>query len=103
MATINIVPYVDVMLVLLVIFMVTTPLLTQGVKIDLPKATSQAISDQQKALVVSINKQTLAYGEFNNAAKGSKSSTNPADSCRSIHSLWKGRILDGAITAIGLA
>ena len=61
MATINIVPYVDVMLVLLVIFMVTTPLLTQGVKIDLPKATSQAISDQQKALVVSINKQGQLY------------------------------------------
>ena len=41
MAEINVVPYIDVMLVLLIIFMVTAPLLTQGIKVDLPKAAAR--------------------------------------------------------------
>jgi len=45
MSEINVVPYIDVMLVLLVIFMVTTPLLTQGVEVDLPEAISDAVKD----------------------------------------------------------
>jgi biopolymer transport protein TolR len=45
MSEINVVPYIDVMLVLLVIFMVTTPLLTQGVEVDLPVAISDAVKD----------------------------------------------------------
>jgi len=44
---INVVPYIDVMLVLLVIFMVTAPLLTEGVKVDLPQATSKPISVEE--------------------------------------------------------
>lgn len=56
MAEINVVPFIDVMLVLLVIFMVTTPLLTQGVKIDLPKTEAKAIPPQQKEpLIVSVD------------------------------------------------
>ena len=52
---INAVPYIDVMLVLLVIFMVTAPLLTQGVIVDLPKAPSQSIDDQHEdPLVISV-------------------------------------------------
>ena len=43
MSEINVVPYIDVMLVLLVIFMITTPLLTQGVKVDLPQASAKPI------------------------------------------------------------
>lgn len=55
-AEINIVPYVDVMLVLLVIFMVTAPLLTQGVKVDLPQAKSDPLpQDQKPPLVVSVD------------------------------------------------
>lgn len=55
MAEINVVPYIDVMLVLLVIFMATAPLLTQGVNVDLPNAPSQPIEDQSEdPLVVSI-------------------------------------------------
>lgn len=46
MSDINVTPFVDVMLVLLVIFMVTAPLLTAGVAVDLPKAQAKAISDQ---------------------------------------------------------
>ena len=47
MGEINVVPYIDVMLVLLVIFMVTAPLLTQGIKVELPKAGAEAIEDVQ--------------------------------------------------------
>ena len=46
MSEINVVPYIDVMLVLLVIFMITAPLLTQGVKIDLPQTPSQTLENQ---------------------------------------------------------
>lgn len=49
MAEINVTPFVDVMLVLLVIFMITAPLLTAGVQIDLPKADAQAIGQQDNA------------------------------------------------------
>jgi biopolymer transport protein TolR len=52
---INVVPYIDVMLVLLVIFMATAPLLTQGVVVDLPQAPSEAIDDTaEDPLVVSM-------------------------------------------------
>ncbi len=55
MSEINVVPYIDVMLVLLVIFMATAPLLTQGVLVDLPEAPSQPVEDaQDDPLVVSI-------------------------------------------------
>ena len=54
---INVVPYIDVMLVLLVIFMITAPLLTVGVPIDLPKTKAEAIQDPDEPLVVSINKE----------------------------------------------
>lgn len=58
LAEINVVPYIDVMLVLLIIFMVTTPLLTQGVKVDLPKASAKPIDDQQsKPIIISVNSQ----------------------------------------------
>ena len=45
MGEINVVPYIDVMLVLLIIFMVTAPLLTPGIEVELPKAGAQALSD----------------------------------------------------------
>jgi biopolymer transport protein TolR len=52
---INVVPYIDVMLVLLVIFMATAPLLTQGVQVDLPNAPSEPIADDEEdPLVISI-------------------------------------------------
>jgi biopolymer transport protein TolR len=56
MSDINVVPFIDVMLVLLVIFMITAPLLTQGVKVDLPKTAAKAIDDQQKEpLIVTVD------------------------------------------------
>jgi len=55
MSDINVVPYIDVMLVLLVIFMATAPLLTQGVIVELPKAPSEPVSEQQDdPLVISV-------------------------------------------------
>lgn len=55
-AEINVVPYIDVMLVLLIIFMVTAPLVTQGVKVDLPKAEAQALDqDTKPPLIASVD------------------------------------------------
>ena len=57
MAEINVVPYIDVMLVLLVIFMVTAPLLTQGIEVDLPKANAEPIKSipDHDPLVISVD------------------------------------------------
>ena len=55
---INVVPYIDVMLVLLIIFMVTAPLLTQGVKVDLPKAPAKSMADEKiPPVIITVNKQ----------------------------------------------
>lgn len=57
MSEINVVPYIDVMLVLLIIFMVTAPLITQGVKIELPQAPSAVIPpSDQEPVVVTVNR-----------------------------------------------
>ena len=62
MSEINVVPYIDVMLVLLVIFMVTAPLLSQGVDVDLPEADARVIDTQkQEPVIVSIDKQGDYY------------------------------------------
>lgn len=55
MSEINVVPYIDVMLVLLVIFMITAPLLSQGVKVSLPQAMANAISDNNQPIIVTVN------------------------------------------------
>lgn len=62
-AEMNVVPYIDVMLVLLVIFMVTAPMLTQGVKIELPKVASEALptDTQQQILTLSVNAEGGYY------------------------------------------
>ena len=61
MGEINVVPYIDVMLVLLIIFMITAPLLTQGVKVDLPKAAAEPLEAQTvQPLVLSVD----ARGHF---------------------------------------
>jgi biopolymer transport protein TolR len=62
MAEINVVPYIDVMLVMLVIFMVTAPLLTQGVKVDLPAASAEPMPpEEQEPLVVSVDAAGKLY------------------------------------------
>jgi biopolymer transport protein TolR len=67
MAEINVVPYIDVMLVLLIIFMVTAPLLTQGVKVDLPDAPSESLdADDEEPLVVSVKPDGSFYLNLGN-------------------------------------
>lgn len=63
MGEINVVPYIDVMLVLLVIFMVTAPLLTQGIEVDLPKANSEPIDEvpNHQPLVLSVDADGNLY------------------------------------------
>jgi len=61
MSDINVVPFIDVMLVLLVIFMITAPLLTQGVKVELPQTSAKAMTeDQKEPMIVTVD----AAGNF---------------------------------------
>ena len=62
MSEINVTPFVDVMLVLLIIFMVTAPLLTQGVQVDLPQANTNPLEqNQEEPLIVSIKADGSLY------------------------------------------
>tara|TARA_B110000238_G_C16130843_1_gene441371 strand:+ start:1600 stop:2004 length:405 start_codon:yes stop_codon:yes gene_type:complete len=64
MADINVVPYIDVMLVLLVIFMVTAPMFNQGVQVNLPQAPSDPIEEfmaQDEPFIVSVDKLSKIY------------------------------------------
>ncbi|MEC9483969.1 MAG: protein TolR [Halomonas sp.] len=63
MGEINVVPFIDVMLVLLVIFMITAPMLTQGVQVDLPQVTSEPIEDleEREPIIVSVDKDGRYY------------------------------------------
>lgn len=65
MSEINVVPYIDVMLVLLIIFMVTAPMMTQGVKVDLPEVTSDPVQtgENVEPVVVSIDSNGAYYLE----------------------------------------
>jgi biopolymer transport protein TolR len=76
MADINVVPYIDVMLVLLIIFMITAPLLTQGIKVDLPKAGAEPIQPEQndEPLVLSIDRDGKLYLNV-----GGKETDKPVD------------------------
>jgi len=71
-ADINVVPYIDVMLVLLIIFMATAATVTLGVKVDLPQSTAEPLSvDSKPPIIASIDKQGLYYldvGESGNTA-----------------------------------
>jgi biopolymer transport protein TolR len=66
MSEINVVPYIDVMLVLLIIFMVTAPMLTQGIKIDLPQLESSPvkIEKNQEPLIISVDLNGAFYMEM---------------------------------------
>ncbi|ADJ27110.1 protein TolR [Nitrosococcus watsonii] len=63
LAEINVVPYIDVMLVLLVIFMITAPMLTQGVKVDLPQAASKPVKppEDEPPLLINVDVQGRYY------------------------------------------
>ncbi|MEB8536702.1 protein TolR [Acidithiobacillus ferriphilus] len=57
MAEMNVVPYIDVTLVLLVIFMLSAPLLTQGVNVNLPKGVTKPVSDKTPPVLISVTRQ----------------------------------------------
>lgn len=61
MSEINVTPFVDVMLVLLIIFMVTAPMMQQGVDVNLPQTTSQPMEGQEQRMVVTINAKREVY------------------------------------------
>jgi biopolymer transport protein TolR len=61
MGEINVVPYIDVMLVLLIIFMVTAPMLSAGIQVDLPKAAAEPLPPDLEPLVLSIDGQGSMY------------------------------------------
>jgi biopolymer transport protein TolR len=58
LSEINVTPFVDVMLVLLIIFMVSAPLMQQGIQVDLPKTKSPALSDQDKPIILVIKRSS---------------------------------------------
>ncbi len=75
MAEINVVPYIDVMLVLLIIFMITAPLLSQGIKVDLPKAGTKPMEPtKDDPVVLSIDKEGRLYLNV-----GGKDTEQPVD------------------------
>ena len=61
MSDINVTPFVDVMLVLLIIFMVTAPMMSQGVSVSLPEATSQPLPSETDHLIITINKDNQIF------------------------------------------
>lgn len=65
MSDINVVPYIDVMLVLLIIFMITAPLITQGVKIDLPQAASEVLPpSENEPVIVSVDASGSIFVDY---------------------------------------
>ncbi len=61
MSEINVTPFVDVMLVLLIVFMVTAPLLTVGIPVDLPKVKATALTDQKDPIEITVNLEGKVY------------------------------------------
>ena len=61
MSEINVTPFVDVMLVLLIVFMVTAPLLTVGIPVDLPKVKASALTDQKDPIEITVNLEGEVY------------------------------------------
>ncbi|MCP4629116.1 MAG: protein TolR [bacterium] len=61
MSEINVTPFVDVMLVLLIIFMVTVPMMVQGLNVDLPEATAKPLDSEKEHLVITITKDQRIY------------------------------------------
>lgn len=115
MSEINVTPLVDVMLVLLIIFMVTAPMLTAGVPIDLPDSRAEALKTEQKTLTVSmdgegrifLDEQELAPGELGDRLAGltpaASSAKPPLVTLRADRSLDYGRVVAvmGALNAAG--
>ncbi len=89
MSEINVVPYIDVMLVLLIIFMITAPLLSQGVKVDLPQVPSKPLPAENKdPVIVSVDSEGNFYISF---GENQDSPVSPNDLVNRVGALLKYR------------
>lgn len=85
LSEINVVPYIDVMLVLLVIFMITAPMLTQGIHVNLPQAQAKTMQPQKvEPIVVSVNAQGQYFLNTNNLPQ---QAINASDLTEQVNSL----------------
>ncbi|HIQ53897.1 MAG TPA: protein TolR [Pseudomonas pachastrellae] len=87
-AEMNVVPYIDVMLVLLVIFMVTAPMLNQGVKVDLPQVSSEVLPSDSNQQVLTLS--VLADGTYYWNLGESVDTENHSDSAVSLEAMTEG-------------
>ena len=103
MSEINVTPFVDVMLVLLIIFMVTAPLLTVGVQVDLPETSADTLPEESEPLTLTINSKGEVFIqetkiEFDNLIKKilavSKNRTDPRIYVRGDKTINYGRVLE---------
>ena len=103
MSEINVTPFVDVMLVLLIIFMVTAPLLTVGVQVDLPETSADSLPEESEPLTLTINSKGEVFIqetkiEFNNLIKKilavSKNRTDTRIYVRGDKTINYGRVLE---------
>ena len=103
MSEINVTPFVDVMLVLLIIFMVTAPLLTVGVQVDLPETSADTLPEESEPLTLTINSKGEVFIqetkiEFNNLIKKilavSKNRTDTRIYVRGDKTINYGRVLE---------
>lgn len=76
LSEINVTPFIDIMLVLLIIFMVVAPLITSSVKVELPKTSGQERQDEQKRLIVYINAEQISINETITGIKELKKTLN---------------------------
>ena len=93
-AEINVVPYIDVTLVLLIIFMVTAPMLTQGVDVELPKASSEPVETQdEEPLIVTVDAEGLYYINLGEDETVPKSAEQIAGQIKQILSVNPGKMM----------
>jgi len=84
-ADINVVPYIDVMMVLLVIFMITAPMLTQGVKVELPQANAEPVDDKDKEpVIITVNAEQQYFIDVGGDPKEPLDAATVSDRVRKI-------------------
>jgi biopolymer transport protein TolR len=87
-AEINVVPYIDVMLVLLIIFMVTAPMLMQGVEVELPKAGASTMEKKEEPIIVSVDREG---GLYINLGKDEKKAQSISDIKKQVETILKNK------------
>ena len=83
-AEINVVPYIDVSLVLLIVFMVTAPLLMQGVEVQLPQASTEPLDNDDEPLIISVKQDKTLYINLGSKQESPVPLTDIADQVRKV-------------------